>query len=105
MARTIERVTAASHDDDHVSLVVPADVAEIVNALVDSGEYASQGDVVRNGMRLLTEEDRVLSDPEVERWLRDVAVPVAEATVAEPSRSIPAGEARAHFAGKHADRA
>lgn len=99
-ARTIAGVTAASNDDQ-VTIVVPSEVAEALNARVDSGEYASQGDVVRNGLRLLTEEDEVLHSPEVERWLREVAVPIAEATSADPSRSIPAHEVRAHFAAKH----
>jgi len=93
-------VTTASNDDQ-VTIVVPTEVADALNDRVSSGEYASQGDVVRNGLRLLTEEDEVLNSPEVERWLREVAVPIAEATSADPSRSIPAQEVRAHFAAKH----
>ena len=67
---------------------------------VDSGEYESHDDVVRNGLRLLTEEDEVARSPEVEGWLREAAVPIAGATAADPSRSIPAHEVRAHFAAK-----
>ena len=96
-------MTAASNDDQ-VTIVVPSEVADALNARVDSGEYASQGDVVRKGLRLLTEEDEVLHSPEVERWLREVAVPIAEATSADPARSIPAHEVRAHFATKHLKR-
>lgn len=98
-------MSAAEHDDDLVTIAVPSDVAAAVNARVDSGEYASQGDVVRSGLRLLTEEDDVARDPEVERWLREVAVPIAEATLADPSRSIPADEVRQRFAAKRAGRA
>lgn len=98
-------VRAAEHEDDLVTLAVPSEVAAAVNRPVDSGEYASQGDVVRNGLRLLTEEEAVLNDPEVEQWLREVAVPIAEATLADPSRSIPADEVRAHFTARSAARA
>lgn len=95
---------AAEHADGMVTLVVPADVAATINARVDSGEYPSQGEVVRNGLRLLIEEDHLAHDPEVERWLREVAVPIAEGTLADPSRSVPADEVRAHFAARRAAR-
>lgn len=90
-------MSAAEHADDLVTIVVPADVAAEVNARVESGEYPSQGDVVRNGLRLLTEEDCLAHDPEVQQWLREAAVPIAEATLADPSRSIPANDVRAHL--------
>lgn len=97
-------MSAAEHEDDLVTLVVPSEVAAAVKARVDSGEYANQGDVVRNGLRLLTEEDTLLNDPEVEQWLREVAVPIAEATLADPSRSISADQVRAHFAARRTAR-
>lgn len=98
-------MSTAEQSDAQVTLVVPPEVAAAVNARVESGEYANQGEVVRNGLRLLTEEDYLLSDPAAERWLREVVVPVAEATRADPSRSIPADEVRAHFAARRAARA
>lgn len=98
-------MSAADHVDYLVTLEVPAEVAAAVNARVDSGEYASQGDVVRDGLRLLTEEDYVLQDPEVERWLREIAVPIAVATQKDSSRSIPADQVRAHFAARRTARA
>lgn len=95
-------MSAAPHEDDLVTITVPADVAAAVNARVDSGEYPSQGEVVRNGLRLLTEEHQLLHDPEIEQWLREVVVPIAEATAANPSRSIPADEVRTRLAAKRA---
>ncbi len=41
----------------------------------------------------------------VQQWLREVAVPIAKATFADPSRSIPADEVRARFAARRATRA
>lgn len=98
-------MSAAPHEPELVTLVVPADIAAAVNARVESGEFASQGDVLRNGLRLLTEEDAMLHDPEVEGWLRAVAVPIAEATLTDPARSIPADAVRAHYAARRSDRA
>ncbi|WP_220093602.1 type II toxin-antitoxin system ParD family antitoxin [Flexivirga caeni] len=88
-----------------VSIDIPADVAAAVDARVRSGRYASQGDVVRDGLRLLSEEDGIFRDAEVEHWLRTTVVPIAEATVADPSRSLTAEEARALVAAKRAARA
>lgn len=93
-------MSAAEHDNDLVTIAVPADVAAAVKARVDSGEYASQGDVVRTGLRLLIEENDVLDAADVQRWLRAVAVPIAEATLADPARSIPAEDVRARFGTK-----
>lgn len=98
-------MSAAQHDHDLTAIEVPADVADAIKARVDSGEYASQGDVVLNGMRLLSEEDNLLHDSEVEQWLRTVVVPIADATLADPARSIEAEQVRAHFAAKRASRA
>ncbi len=60
--------------------------------------------MVRNGLRLLTEEDYLLHDPEVEHWLREVVVPIAKATHDDPARSISADKVREHFAVRRAVR-
>lgn len=91
-------MNGVTHDQGLVAIEVPADVAEAVNARINSGEYANQGDVARNGLRLLSEEDETLRNPEVEQWLRTIVVPVGEATLTDPSRSKSADEVRAHFA-------
>lgn len=98
-------MSAVPHDGDTVAIDVPADVAAAIKARVESGEYASQGEVVRNGLRLLTEEANTLRDPELEDWLRTDVVPIAQATLADPCRSIPAEQVRNHFATKRARRA
>ena len=98
-------MSAAPHDPDLVAITVPAEVAAALDARVASGEYPNQGDVVRNGLRLLAEEDDVVRDPEVEKWLHDVAVPLAEATLADPDRSVPADQVRARFADLRRHRA
>lgn len=98
-------MNAVEPANDMVPLVVRRDVADAINARVASGEYSNQDEVIRNGLRLLIEEDSLTHDPEVERWLHEVAVPIAEETLRDPSRSIPADNVRAHFAARRATRA
>lgn len=86
-----------------VTLDVPADVAAAVRALVDAGHYGSPGDVVRDGLSLLAEEDRLLNDAGVEDWLRGVGLPIAEATLDDPSRSLTAEDVHARFAGRRSE--
>lgn len=98
-------MSAAPHDHDPVTITVPADVAAALDERVRSGEYATAGDVVRNGLRLLSEDDRLAEDPAAEQWIREVAMPIARATIADPSRSLSLDAVRAHFAEKRARRA
>lgn len=98
-------MSAASHDEEYVAVTVPADVAAALYEHVRSGVYATPGDVVRSGLRLLGEEEHLLAGPEIDLWLRNTALPIAHETVTDPSRSIPADAVRAHFAEKRARRA
>jgi len=55
-------------------------MAERVRAKVESGEYASESEVIREGLRALEMHDRAL-----EEWLRNEVVPAMEAIKAYPS--------------------
>jgi putative addiction module CopG family antidote len=55
-------------------------MAERVRAKVESGEYASESEVIREGLRALEMHDRAL-----EEWLRNEVVPALEAIKANPS--------------------
>lgn len=48
-----------------LSVTLPEDLAEMVERKVASGAYADEGEVIRDGLRALKENDVV------ERWLRD----------------------------------
>jgi putative addiction module CopG family antidote len=67
----------------HVTLSDEAAV-EFVRGKVKSGEYASEADVVREGISAMQEEEA-----EVERWLREVAGPRYDSFHADPSSGIP----------------
>ena len=70
-----------------ITISLPEDMAELVEKKVASGEFASESEVIAEGLRYLAEEDA-----EVEQWLRDEVV----ATVAahDPSKAIPLNEVR-----------
>jgi putative addiction module CopG family antidote len=64
-------------------------MAQMVKDKVSSGEYASESEVIRDGLRALANQEVA-----IERWLRDEVVPTIKALDADPSRAIPAEEAR-----------
>jgi len=81
------------------SITVPNEMADMIRAKVQSGEYASESEVFRDGLRALQARDRAL-----EKWIRDEVVPAYDAMKADPSRGIPIEEVRARLAEKHAKR-
>ena len=66
-----------------MSITLPNDMADAVKAKVASGEYATESEVLRDGLRALMARDRA-----VERWLREEVVPTMKSMAAEPSRSV-----------------
>jgi len=79
-----------------LSVTLPNDMADRVKAKVASGEYASESEVIRDGLRALQERDRA-----VEQWLRqDVAI-AYDAIKADPSRGRSLADIRASLAGEH----
>ena len=67
-----------------LSITLPTQMADMVKEKVESGAYASESEVVRDGLRSLQERDEA-----VERWLRNEVVPALRAHEADPSRAIP----------------
>ena len=70
-----------------LSITLPIEMADMVKNKVASGDYASESEVIRDGLRTLQERDAA-----VERWLREEVVPTAMAHEADPSRAIPSDE-------------
>ena len=56
-----------------MTVSVPAEMEDLVNAKIKSGQYHSAGEVVREGLRLLQEQD-TLRQMNLEQLRRDVAV-------------------------------
>ena len=80
-----------------LSITLPNDMAELVKAKVRSGEYASESEVIRDGMRALLARDRA-----VENWLHTQVGPAYDALKADPSRAVSADHVRARLAALHA---
>ena len=80
------------------TISLPSMQARYIDALVESGTYASASEVVRAGLRALQERDAV-----VERWLRDEVIPVYDAMQADPSRGIAPDQVLAAMRAHHAD--
>ena len=63
------------------SVTLPNEMAKMVKTKVSSGEYASESEVIRDGLRALQARDRA-----VENWLQQDVVPALDALKADPSR-------------------
>jgi antitoxin ParD1/3/4 len=79
-----------------MSITLPNELAAAVRAKVASGEYASESEVIRDGLRALIARDRA-----VERWLREKVGPAYDALKADPSRAVSAAQIRARLASEH----
>lgn len=80
-----------------LSITLPNDMADVVKEKVRSGEYASESEVIRDGLRALLARDRA-----VENWLVQQVGPAYDALKAEPSRALTADEVRERLAAEHA---
>jgi antitoxin ParD1/3/4 len=79
-----------------LSITLPTDMAEAIKAKVASGEYATESEVIRDGLRVLMARDRA-----VEHWLRDHVAPAYDALKADPSRAVSVKQVRARLAAEH----
>ncbi|BAP88300.1 CopG/Arc/MetJ family addiction module antidote protein [Burkholderiales bacterium GJ-E10] len=80
-----------------LSITLPNDMADVVKAKVRAGEYASESEVIRDGLRVLMARDRA-----VENWLHSQVGPAFDALKSDPSRAVTADQVRARLAAEHA---
>ncbi|CAN7803621.1 MULTISPECIES: type II toxin-antitoxin system ParD family antitoxin [Paraburkholderia] len=78
------------------SITLPNEMAEAVRSKVAAGEYATESEVIRDGLRALLARDRA-----VESWLREQVAPAYDALKADPSRAIGVDQLRASLAAEH----
>lgn len=78
------------------SITLPFQMAEAVKAKVAAGEYATESEVIRDGLRALMARDRAL-----ESWLVGQVAPAYDALKADPSRAVSIDEVRARLAAEH----
>ena len=78
-----------------MSITLPTEMADAVRERVRSGQYASESEVVRDGLRALIARDRA-----VEAWLQGEVAAAYDAMQANPEDVIEAGDVRAHLAAR-----
>ncbi|MET0264133.1 MAG: type II toxin-antitoxin system ParD family antitoxin [Duganella sp.] len=78
------------------SITLPLEMADAVKAKVAMGEYATESEVIRDGLRVLLARDRM-----VEAWLREQVAPAFDAIQADPTRALSGEDIRARLAAEH----
>lgn len=75
------------------SITLPNEMAETVRAKVASGEYATESEVIRDGLRVLLARDRAVED-----WLRQDVAAAYDALKTAPSRAVGVDVVKARLA-------
>lgn len=66
------------------SITLPTEMAGLVKSKVACGDYATESEVIRDGLRVLMARDRAQ-----ENWLRTQVGPALDAVKADPNRAVP----------------
>ena len=75
-----------------MNITLSDEVAELVRSKVARGEYASESDVVAEGLRSLMGQNE-----ELESWLLSSVAPAYDALRADPARAVSAEHVRARI--------
>ena len=82
-----------------LSITLPNEMASVVKAKVLAGEYATESEVIRDGLRALLARDRA-----IESWLHHQVGPAYDALKANPASAVTVEDLRAHLANEHGKR-
>ena len=80
-----------------LSITLPNDMAETIRAKVASGQYATESEVIREGLRTLLARDQA-----IDAWMRDEVARAYDALGASPTKAVSASKVRARLAAAHA---
>jgi putative addiction module CopG family antidote len=78
------------------SITLPNEMADLVKTKVAAGEYATESEVIRDGLRVLMARDRAM-----ESWLLQEVGPAYDALKADPTRAVAVDKVRAKLAAEH----
>lgn len=87
---------ASMRSTQQLSITLPNEMAQQVRAKVAAGEYATESEVIRDGLRALLARDRA-----VESWLREQVAPAYDALKADPARAVSVEQVRKRLAVEH----
>jgi putative addiction module CopG family antidote len=79
-----------------MSITLPNEMADAIRTKVRAGEYATESEVIREGLRALLNRDRA-----IENWLQNQVVEAYDALKADPSRAVTIDQVRARLASEH----
>ena len=79
-----------------MSITLPNEMADAIRTKVREGEYATESEVIREGLRALLNRDRA-----IENWLQNQVVEAYDALKADPSRAVTIDQVRARLASEH----
>jgi len=79
-----------------LSITLPTEMAGLVKSKVACGEYATESEVIRDGLRVLMARDRAM-----EQWLQTQVGPAHDALKANPSSAVSIDNVRARLAREH----
>lgn len=77
------------------SVTLPIEMAAQVRAKVASGEYASESEVIRDGLRALQAREKA-----IESWLRSEIAPAYDRLKADPSSARSISDVKAALAAE-----
>ena len=80
-----------------LSITLPNEMAEAIKTKVRSGEYATESEVIREGLRALLNRDRA-----IENWLQNEVGVAYDALKSNPSRAVTADQVRERLASENA---
>lgn len=82
------------------SITLPNEMADTVRAKVAGGEYATESEVIREGLRALIAKDRA-----IEHWLRTEVTAAYDELKADPSKALTIDQMRASLVAARRRRA
>ncbi len=78
------------------SITLPNEMADTVRSKVEAGEYATESEVIRDGLRALIARDRAVNN-----WLQEQVGPAFDAIKTDPTRAVTIKQVRARIASEH----
>jgi antitoxin ParD1/3/4 len=78
------------------SITLPNEMADAVKSKVAAGLYATESEVIREGLRALLARDQA-----VENWLRTEVAAAHDQLKADPSKAVSISSVRARLAAEH----
>ena len=79
-----------------MSITLPNEMADAIRTKVRAGEYATESEVIREGLRALFNRDRA-----IESWLQSQVVEAYDAIKSDPARAVTIDQVRARLAKEH----